>query len=141
MTQLDEELDYEEFVDTTGGNLYGTDLGLEYRGYQRDWYLEDDNYRRLSDVIRDNQDYKNKVEPYVIACYLAGNLNISWRNLDKTISDNLTDPGINWKGIFDYMDRRIVTTPSWLEDEVDEIAKHLNPYREQLYPKATFVGF
>ena len=141
MTQLDRELDYEDFVDEYDEDFDSTDLDLEYRGYQRRWYLEDDSYRRLSDVIRDKQDYKNKVEPYVIACYLAGNLNISWRNLDKTISDNLTDPGINWKGIFNYMDRRIVTTPSWLEDEVDEIAKHLNPYREQLYPKATFVGF
>ena len=52
MTHLDEELDYEEFVNTTGGNLYGTDLDLEYRGYQRDWYLEDANYRQLSDVIK-----------------------------------------------------------------------------------------
>ena len=39
------------------------------------------------------------------------------------------------------MDRRIVTAPEWLADEVDELAEHLNPYREQLYPKTTFVGF
>lgn len=145
MTQLDRELDYEDFVDDFmndyGDDFDSTDLDLEYRGYQRQWYIEDDNYRRLSDVIRDNQDYKNKVEPYAIACYIAGNLNISWRNLDSIIRDNLTNPEINWKGISDYMDRRIVTTPEWLEDEVDEMVKHLNPYREQLYPKVTFVGF
>ena len=141
MTHLDRELDYEEFVDTTGGNLCATDLDLEYRGYQREWYLEDTNYRQLSDVIKNGRDYNNKVEPYVIACYLAGNLNVNLRNLDSIIHDNLTNPDINWKGIFDYMDRRIVTAPEWLADEVDELAKHLNPYREQLYPKVTFVGF
>ena len=141
MTQSGRELDYEEFVDTTGGNLYGADLDLEYRGYQRDWYLEDANYRQLSDIIKNGRDYNNKVEPYVITCYLAGHQNVSSRNLDSIILDNLTNPEINWKGIFDYMDRHIATAPEWLEDEVDEIAKHLNPYREQLYPKATFVGF
>lgn len=134
-------MDYEDFVDEYDEDFDSTDLDLEYRGYQRHWYLEDDNYRRLSDVIRDKQDYKNKVEPYVIACYIAGHRNVNWRNLDKTISDNLPNPDINWKGIFDYMDRRIVTTPEWLEDEVDNIEKYLNLYREQLYPKSTFVGF
>lgn len=145
MTQLDRELDYEDFVDDFmndyGDDFDSTDLDLEYRGYQRQWYFEDGNYRRLSDVIRNKQDYKNKVEPYIIACYIAGNRNPSWRDLDSIIRDNLTNPEINWKGIFDYMDRRIVTTPEWLEDEVDEMVKHLNPYREQLYPKVTFVGF
>lgn len=141
MTQSGRELDYEDFIDEYDEDFDSIDLDLEYRGYQRQWYFEDGNYRRLSDVIRNKQDYKNKVEPYIIACYIAGHKDVSWRNLDKTISDNLTSPEINWKGIYDYMDRRIVTTPEWLEDEVDEIAKHLNPYREQLYPKATFVGF
>lgn len=141
MTQLDRELDYEDFVDEYDEDFDSTDLDLEYRGYQRHWYLEDENYRQLSDVIRDNQDYNNKVEPYIIACYIAGHRNISWRNLDRIISDNLTNPEINWKSIYDYMDRRIVTTPEWLEDEVDNIEKCLSPYRDQLYPKATFVGF
>lgn len=141
MTRIDKELDYEDFVDEYGDDFDSTDLDLEYRGYQRNWYLEDENYRRLSDVIRDKRDYKNKIEQYVVACYITGNRNVAWRNLDRIIRNNLTNPEINWKGIFDYMDRRIVTTPEWLEDEVDEIVKHLNPYREQLYPKATFVGF
>lgn len=141
MTYLDRELDYEEFVDEYDEDFDSVDLDLEYRGYQRNWYLEDNNYRRLSDVIRDKQDYNNKVEPYTIACYIAGNRNVSWRNLDRIIRNNLTNPEINWKGIFDYMDRRIVTTPEWIKDEVDNIVKYLSPYREQLYPKATFVGF
>lgn len=145
MTQLDRELDYEDFVDDFmndyGDDFDSTDLDLEYRGYQRNRYLEDENYRRLSDVIRDKRDYKNKVEQYVIACYIAGNRNVSWRNLDRIISDNLTNPNINWKGIFDYMDRRISTTPHWLEDEVDGLFECLSPYRDQLYPKTTFVGF
>lgn len=145
MTQLDRELDYEDFVDDFmndyGDDFDSTDLDLEYRGYQRRWYLEDENYRRLSDVIRDKRDYKNKVEQYVIACYLAGHRNVSWRNLKSIIRDNLTNPEINWKGIFDYMDRRISTTPYWLEDEVDGLFECLSPYRDQLYPKTTFVGF
>lgn len=78
MTYLDRELDYEEFVDEYDEDFDSTDLDLEYRGYQRNWYLEDENYRRLSDVIRDNLDYKNKVEQYIIACYIAGNRNVSW---------------------------------------------------------------
>ena len=82
MTQLDRELDYEDFVDDFmndyGDDFDSTDLDLEYCGYQRQWYFEDGNYRRLSDVIRNKQDYKNKVEPYIIACYIAGNRNPSW---------------------------------------------------------------
>lgn len=39
------------------------------------------------------------------------------------------------------MDERFNTAPEWLEAEVEEMAKYLNPYREQLYTKATFVGF
>ena len=61
MTQLDRELDYEDFVDEYGEDFDRTDLDLEYREYQRNRYLEDENYRRLSDVIRDKRDYKNKV--------------------------------------------------------------------------------
>lgn len=142
MTHLDRELDYEEFVDEYDEDFDSIDLDLEYRGYQRSCYLEDENYRRLSDVIpRNSRDYENKIEQYIIACYITGNRNVSWRNLGDIIQDNLANPDINWKGIFEYMDRRIVTAPEWLEDEVDELAKHLNPYREQLYPKVTFVGF
>ena len=141
MTQIDRELDYDEFVDEYDEDFDSTDLDLEYRGYKRQWYLEDNNYRRLSDVIRNKQDYKNKIEQYIIASYLAGNLNVSWRNLDSIIRNNLTNPEINWKGIFDYMDRRIVTAPEWLADEVDGLVECLSLYRDQLYPKVTFVGF
>lgn len=142
MTQIDGELNYDEFVDEYGDDFDSINLDLEYRGYQRKWYLEDADYRRLSDVIElGSRDYKNKVEQYVIACYLAGHRNVSWLNLNSIIRDNLTNPEINWKGIFDYMDRRFVTTPEWLEDEVDGLFECLSPYREQLYPKSTFVGF
>lgn len=98
---------------------------LKDRALRRIKYLEDSNYRRWSNItprqnLEEESDYRDKKDYYMLKCYL---------------------PDINWKGIFDYMDRRIVTTPEWLEDEVDELTKHLNPYREQLYPKATFVGF
>lgn len=103
------------------------------RALRRIKYLEDSNYRRWSDItprqdLEEESDYRDKKDYYMLKYYLAGGY-----------ADNY--PEINWKGIFDYMDRRIATAPEWLEDEVDEIAKHLNPYREQLYPKATFVGF
>lgn len=68
MTQLDRELDYEDFIDEYDEDFDSIDLDLEYRGYQRRWYLEDDNYRRLSDVIQDNQrlspDGRVKTEAY-----------------------------------------------------------------------------
>lgn len=45
MTQLDRELDYEDFVDEYDEDFDSIDLDLEYRGYQRRRYLEDDKYR------------------------------------------------------------------------------------------------
>lgn len=146
MTFLDrEELDYEDFIEQLDEDMYDEDIDLAYRGYQRSVYLEDENYRRLSDVIRrTSRDYENKMEWAMLIYYLSGGRNADHRgplSLDSLVRNNLTNPEINWKGIFDYMDRRFSTSPRWLADEVEEMAKYLNPYREQLYPKATFVGF
>lgn len=143
MTYLDDEdLDYiDEVMDYYNSNECDDESDLGLRRQQRSKYLEDERYRQLSDIFpKTSLEYYDKTECAMLTYYLAGNLQTSQHELTEHIRTNLTNPEINWKGVFDYMDERFNTAPEWLEGEVEEMAKYVNPYREQLYTELVFVG-
>ena len=119
------------------------------RGVQRMKHLEDPNYRGLSDVFGISNDiqsnYIARIDNNMLACYLTCDANAETYYVKHYIEENIDNPEINWRGIFAYLDERLACKPRLeritIIRELQNFEKLLNPYREQLYPKATFVGF
>lgn len=119
------------------------------QGRQRAKHLEDPNYRRLSDVFtmsnEYNSDYVSKMDINILACYLAGSTSARKENVTNLIRENLTNPEINWRGLFAYLDDRYEsqrrTKFDILQKEFVDLHMALNSYRDIVCPKSTFIGF
>lgn len=119
------------------------------RGEQRAKYLEDPNYRRLSDVFtlstEYDSNYVSKIDISMLACYLVGSTSARKENVTNIIEANLTNPEINWRGLFAYLDERYEcqrgTRFDILQKEFVDLHMALNPYRDIVCPKSTFIGF
>lgn len=120
---------------------------IKDRGEQRAAYLEDPNYKRLSDVIdKDTQSYGSRTEISMIGKYLGHsdvNECTNKKRLEEIIENNLDNPTINWEGIFNYLDKRLETiqrpTSLMIKDECYKLRNILERYRN--YFQSTFVGF
>lgn len=119
------------------------------RGVQRAKHLEDPNYRRLSDVftisLDINSNYVGKIDNNMLAYYLTCDVNAETYNVKYYIERNLDNPEINWRGIFAYLDERLacqsrLEQPA-IQRELINFEKLLNPYRDKVCPKPTFIGF
>lgn len=119
------------------------------RGTQRMKHLEDPNYRRLSDVftISDEQgsNYVSRVDVSMLACYLAGNSYALKEDVKHHIEENINNHEINWRGLFAYLDERHNCQhrikSAVVKIEFENLHKVLNPYRDRVCPKSTFIGF
>lgn len=119
------------------------------RGVQRMKHLEDPNYRRLSDVFamstEHGSNYVSKIDISMLACYLMGSTSARKENVTNIIEANLTNPKINWRGLFAYLDERYEyqrgTQFDILQKEFVNLHMTLNPYRDRVCPKSTFIGF
>lgn len=119
------------------------------RGVQRAKHLEDPNYRRLSNVFAISIDmqsnYIRRIDNNMLACYLTCDAGADTYDVKQHIENNIDNPEINWRGIFAYLDERLACKPR-LEQitiirELQNFEKLLNPYRDIVCPKTTFVGF
>lgn len=119
------------------------------RGEQRKKHLEDPNFRRLSDIfaISDNiqSDYVSRLDKNMLACYLTRDAEAYAGNVEHYIEKYIHNPEINWHGLFAYLDERLVCQPRLenptIRRELIDFEKALNPYRDKILPKTTFVGF
>lgn len=115
------------------------------RALSRIKYLEDSNYRRWSDItprqdLEEESDYRDKKDYYMLKYYLAGGYANS-HDMEDLILQNLDNPEINWKGLYDYFDERLREAPEWLQQGVQDSLDALEPYRSVAYPTPAFVGY
>ena len=119
------------------------------RGKQRAKHLEDSNYRRLSDVftlsIENGSNYVSTIDISMLACYLVGSTYARKENITNIIEANLTNPEINWYGLFAYLDERYEcqrrTRFDIFQREFVDLHMAINSYRDRVCPKSTFIGF
>lgn len=114
------------------------------RALSRIKYLEDSNYRRWSDItprqdLEEESDYRDKKDYYMLKYYLAGGY--ANDDMEDLILQNLDNPEINWKGLYDYFDERLCEAPEWLQQGVQDSLNALEPYRSVAYPTPAFVGY
>lgn len=118
------------------------DDDLTLRGNQRAKYFEDPQYIRWSDVIlRNNHSYGARTERAFLAQYLSQDEDKSSSITEHVVSQHLDDKSVNWRAVYEYLDERDKTTPSWLASEVKEIHKILDPLREELAPSVEYAAF
>lgn len=118
---------------------------LVERALSRIKYLEDSNYRCWSDItplrnLEEESDYRDKKDYYMLKCYLAGDYTNS-DDIEHLILQNLDNPEINWKGLYDYFDERLREAPEWLQQGVQDSLDALEPHRSVVYPTPAFVGY
>lgn len=125
------------------------DEEVRERGEQRAKHLEDPNYRRLSDVFAMSSEqysnYVSRIDISMLTCYLAGNDNAHKADVKEHIERNLNNPEINWRGLFAYLDERDDCQhriqSAVIKNEFIIFYNVLNPYRDIVCPKSTFIGF
>lgn len=117
---------------------------LKDRALRRIKHLEDSNYRCWSDItprqnLEEESDYRDKKDYYMLKYYLAGRATND--DMEDLILQNLDNPEINWKGLYDYFDERLRKAPKWLQQGVQDSLDALEPYRSVAYPTPAFVGY
>ena len=84
-------------------------LESEYRGKQRKRYFEDPNYRKWSDIVKDNYNYGDYRERAFIRFYLdcdCYNERKSLEAIREVMSNGKSHP-INWEAFYTYFDERL----------------------------------
>ena len=84
-------------------------LESEYRGKQRKRYFEDPNYRKWSDIVKDNYNYGDYRERAFIRFYLdcdCYNERQSLATIREVMSNGKSHP-INWEAFYAYFDERL----------------------------------
>ena len=130
----------------------GIDKIIEERHATRLKHLEDPNYRKWSDLIdTKSYNYGARMDSSMLASYLANELingvevDGTDRNVIRLIEANLSNPEINWKGMFAYLDEELVNITrldvSYMAMEVETLASLLNPYRDKVIVDTTFIGY
>ena len=76
------------------------ETALDIRLEQRKQYLENPNFERLSDIIKDEYTYRGKRDNYLFLSLLddtAENRSILIEDMEEFFLENYKRPGINWK--------------------------------------------
>lgn len=84
-------------------------LESEYRGKQRKRYFEDPNYRKWSNIVKDNYNYGDYRERAFIRFYLdcdCYNERQSLAAIREVMSNGKSHP-INWDNFYAYFDERL----------------------------------
>lgn len=112
------------------------ETALDIRLEQRKQYLENPNFERLSDIIKEKDTYRGKRDNYLFLSLLddtAGNRSILIENMEEFFLEKYRRPGINWNDIYQYYHARLESirkgewyshTESDIQDVIDILEKH-----------------
>lgn len=112
------------------------ETALDIRLEQRKQYLENPNFERLSDIIKEEYTYRGTRDNYLFLSLLddtAENRSILIKDMEEFFLENYKRPGINWKDIYQYYHVRLESirkgewyshTESDIQDVVDILEKH-----------------
>lgn len=120
-------------------------LESEYRGKQRKRHFEDPNYRKWSDIVKDNYSYGDYRERAFICFYLdcdCYNERQSLAAIREVMSNGKSHP-INWEAFYAYFDERLNDPDNPYMHEMNEkmfvfmddsptVIELLDQYRETL---------
>ena len=109
------------------------DADIVKRKQDREKYFETNGYRKWSDIIPlDDYAYGDRVEQSFIRSYIVGAMVSRSESLECIIEKNKNHPDINWNAIYDYIDERMKTAPSWIKREIETVHEDMEPYRKEL---------
>lgn len=101
---------------------------LEIRFKQRQQYLENSDFERLSTIIPDKNAYRGKRDNFLFIYLLNGYEDELWQclnmtNIEKTFLEKYNRHGINWHGIYDYYQARIqsINDGQWFDPNDNEL--------------------
>lgn len=112
------------------------ETALDIRLEQRKQYLENPNFERLSDIIKEKNTYRGKRDNYLFLSLLddtAGNRSILIEDMEEFFLEKYRRPGINWNDIYQYYHARLESirkgewyshTESDIQDVIDILEKH-----------------
>ena len=100
------------------------DEALDIRYVQRQKYLEDPNYERLSDILEDDSSYHGRRDNYLFVNLLNGNEDdhngASYHTMEETFLEKHDRKRINWYGIYQYYQARLKSLQNGEWDEPEE---------------------
>lgn len=112
------------------------ETALDIRLEQRKQYLENPNFERLSDIIKEKDTYRGKRDNYLFLSLLddtEGNRSILIEDMEEFFLEKYKRPGINWNDIYQYYHVRLESirkgewysrTESDIQDVIDILEKH-----------------
>lgn len=112
------------------------DEALNIRLEQRKQYLENPNFERLSDILKEDDTYRGKRDNYLFLSLLddeAQNRDHVIHNMEDFFLEKYKRPSINWNDIYQYYQARLESvrkgewysrTESDIQDVVDILEKH-----------------
>lgn len=118
------------------------DEALDIRYVQRQKYLEDPNYERLSDILEDDSSYRGRRDNYLFVNLLNGNEDdhnrASYHTMEETFLEKHDRKRINWYGIYQYYQARLKSLQNgeWYEPEepdIENVIDILENYKDKYW--------
>lgn len=112
---------------------------LDIRLKQRQQYLEDPNYEKLSDIL--NNSYRGRRDNYLFQNLLTGNadthLSGTYLAMEESFLENYKRHGINWTGIYNYYHARLESLhngewESQEESDIEDVVDILETYQDEI---------
>ena len=112
---------------------------LDIRFKQRQQYLEDPNYEKLSDIL--NNSYRGRRDNYLFQNLLTGNadthLSGTYLAMEESFLENYKRHGINWTGIYNYYHARLESLHNgeWdspEESDIEDVVDILETYEDKI---------
>ena len=122
---------------------------LSRRFKQRQKYLEDPKFERLSDILTDKNVYSAKRDDFMLLCLLYGHtpktgIFPTRSNIEDAFLENHKRTGINWFSIYEYYQARIesINNDEWFDEddyEIEDAIYVLEKHKDKVLKKyATF---
>ena len=125
---------------------------LAMRVKQRQKYLEDPNFERLSDILTESDNYRDRRDNYIFLYLLQGKAYDEKIRLNGLSASEIEDAflikyhryGINWDGIRQYYKERLesIHEGQWYDDDDSDVSivlRILEAYKDKIDKRyATF---
>lgn len=120
---------------------------LNIRCNQRQKYLENPNFERLSDILTDKYAYRTRRDDYMFIHLLYGHKRNSdtfptRKIIENTFLENYERTGINWSGVYEYYQARIksIDNNEWFDEddcEIEDVIYILEKYKDKVLKNYT----
>ena len=120
---------------------------LSIRFKQRQKYLEDPNFERLSDILTDKNIYSARRDDYMFLHLLYGHARKTDTFPTQTIIENAflenyKRNGINWSGVYEYYKARIesINNDEWFDEddcEIEDVIYILEKHKDKIFKNYT----